>query len=388
MLSEKQISALCASFPQEALSADVSRGFELTSIKAAFVVERLNQVFGPCGAGWRYVHAPFEWMEGEVITEVALQFQVTECGGSAVVWDSQSHGWAFVPDSTGWSWPILSPGGRRPGKGTAPLTDARKGAVTDGLTKAASMIGVGHEVFKGLVRVAQPARSSEGAQTPRQSQQPRITAPALQQPPSASHAVQQSSSASHAVQRPPSAPHAVQQSSSALHTAQQPPVDAGTRLPAPGVPAGYQNDNGRNGVGHHPADPGTGFRKGGSNGAARTQAGAGTGLPAPGVPAGFRANGGNGATAAVVKANATTYWLKANDHADKLDRAQVSALAKQVIDGQLSWQEAQSRLDDWIDTAVLPSFNVANGATVKTPVAASAKSMTEHASDPLDELFE
>jgi hypothetical protein len=30
--------------------------------------------------------------------------------------------------------------------------------------------------------------------------------------------------------------------------------------------------------------------------------------------------------------------LKANDHADKLDRAQVSALAKQVIDGKLSWE--------------------------------------------------
>lgn len=28
----------------------------------------------------------------------------------------------------------------------------------------------------------------------------------------------------------------------------------------------------------------------------------------------------------------------ANDHADKLDRAQVSALAKQVIDGKLSWE--------------------------------------------------
>jgi hypothetical protein len=53
MLSENQISALRASFPAEALSADTSRGFELTSIKAAFVVERLNEVFGPCGTGWR-----------------------------------------------------------------------------------------------------------------------------------------------------------------------------------------------------------------------------------------------------------------------------------------------------------------------------------------------
>jgi hypothetical protein len=85
MLSENQISALRASFPAEALSADTSRGFELTSIKAAFVVERLNEVFGPCGTGWRYAHSPFEWLEGEVITEVAKQFQVPEGGVNAVV---------------------------------------------------------------------------------------------------------------------------------------------------------------------------------------------------------------------------------------------------------------------------------------------------------------
>jgi hypothetical protein len=342
MLSEKQISALRASFPAEALSADTSRGFELTSIKAAFVVERLNEVFGPCGTGWRYAHSPFEWADGEVITEVALQFQVVESGVNGVIWDGQSHGWAFVPDSGGWSWPILSPGGRRPGKGTAPLTDARKGAITDGLTKAASMIGVGHEVFKGLVRVAQPGRAPEGAQPSRQPQQPRTPASAPQQPPSAPH------------------------------PAQQPPVDPGT---------GIQNGNGKNGAGHHPVDPGTGFRNGGSNGTARAQAEVGTG---------FRASGGNGNGAATpaMQATPTTYWLKANDHADKLDRAQVSALARQVIDGKLSWLEAQSRLDDWIDAATLPTFGVGNGAIAKAPVAASAKPITERASDPLDELFE
>ena len=155
MLTEKQISALRASFPAEALSADNSRGFELTSIKAAFVVERLNEVFGPCGCGWRYVHSPFEWIEGEVLTEVALQFKVTEGGVNPVVWDAQAHGWSLIQDGESWSWPIFSPGGRRPNKGNTPMTDARKGAITDGLTKAASMIGVGHEVFKGLVRVSE-----------------------------------------------------------------------------------------------------------------------------------------------------------------------------------------------------------------------------------------
>jgi hypothetical protein len=137
------------------------------------------------------------------------------------------------------------------------------------------------------------------------------------------------------------------------------------------VPAGFRNGDGKNGTGQHHGDPGTG-------------------LSAPGVPAGFRNGGhGNGATAAVTKANATTYWQRANDHADKLDRAQVGALAKQVIDGTLSWQEAQSRLDDWIDAATLPSFGVGNGkaAGEQAPVAVSRQPIAERAIDPLDELF-
>jgi len=61
-----------------------------------------------------------------------------------------------------------------------------------------------------------------------------------------------------------------------------------------------------------------------------------------------------------------------------------------VIDGKLSWQEAQSRLDDWIDAATLPSFGAANGkaAAEKLSVVVSATPMAERASDPLDELFE
>ena len=64
---------------------------------------------------------------------------------------------------------------------------------------------------------------------------------------------------------------------------------------------------------------------------------------------------------------------------EKLDRAQVSALAKQVIDGKLSWQEAQNRLDDWIDAATLPTFGAANGRAEaeKVPVVVSAKPMAE-----------
>jgi len=163
MLTQDQMARLRAPFPKEALSADTSRGFELTSIRAAYVIERLNEVFGPCGAGWRYVHAPFEQLDGEVVTEVAVQYPVEGSNVPAVVWDAEAGNWGFLPDTSGWSWPILAVGGKKVGKGGAPLTDARKSAVTDGLTKAASMIGVGHEIFKGLVRLGRERKENSNS---------------------------------------------------------------------------------------------------------------------------------------------------------------------------------------------------------------------------------
>ena len=100
MLTQDQIEALRAPFPAEALSADTSRGFELTSIKAAYVIERLNDVFGPCGIGWRYVHSPLEELPSpnghtEIVTEVAFQYRfhaTNDCAGcDKVVWSEQAH---------------------------------------------------------------------------------------------------------------------------------------------------------------------------------------------------------------------------------------------------------------------------------------------------------
>jgi len=156
MLTRDQMDILRAPFPLEALRADTSRGFELTSIKAAYVIERLNEAFGPCGTGWRYVHCPFEDVptdDGrlEVVTEVAFQYRLPDDGTGCgrVTW---AEGWQYGAGQA-WSEPILACGGKGMGRGGAPYTDARKSAVTDGLTKAASMIGVGHNVFKGLVRL-------------------------------------------------------------------------------------------------------------------------------------------------------------------------------------------------------------------------------------------
>jgi hypothetical protein len=164
-MTQDQLDLLKAPFPMEALSADTSRGFELTSIKAAYVIERLNEVFGICGTGWRYVHSSFDWFEGEIVTELALQYAAEGSTAGALMWDARHGDWTFLPGSTGWSSPVFAVGGRKMGKGGVPFTDARKSAVTDGLTKAASMLGVGHEVFKGLVRVGRERKASTTEET-------------------------------------------------------------------------------------------------------------------------------------------------------------------------------------------------------------------------------
>ena len=51
-LTDEQKALLLADFPAEALSKDTSRGFELTSIKAMYVIERLNDVFGIIHVSW------------------------------------------------------------------------------------------------------------------------------------------------------------------------------------------------------------------------------------------------------------------------------------------------------------------------------------------------
>jgi hypothetical protein len=172
---------LKASFPQEAYSKDNSRGFELTSLKAAYVTERLNDVFGICGVGWRYAYSPFEGEtlggRDEVMTEIALQYKVDGEGVGPVVWDNEFRMWRF-PETGTWSTPVFAVGGNGVGKGMVPVTDARKSAVTNGIGKAASMIGVGYEVFRGEIRSGQPQqqqRQSAPAQQARERAKTPVT---------------------------------------------------------------------------------------------------------------------------------------------------------------------------------------------------------------------
>ena len=118
---------LSAPFPKEALKDDNSRGFILTSVKAQYIKERLNEVMGP--NGWDF--------ESEVvkITDegVAVKLKLT----------------LKFPDGTTSTKGGFG-GGEFKSKAQA-FGDPFKGAETDALSKAASAFGVANDVFKGLV---------------------------------------------------------------------------------------------------------------------------------------------------------------------------------------------------------------------------------------------
>jgi len=154
MSYEEIYNKLTEDFPQGAYNVDRSRGFQLIGIRAAYVTERLTQVFGMLGHGWRYAHSPFEIVEREVITEVALQYRLDEGGTYPYYWDTVTE--AFVPDREAeaiWSEPILDSGGNQIGKGGVPMSDARKSALSGALSKAASRIGVGISAYKGHLEI-------------------------------------------------------------------------------------------------------------------------------------------------------------------------------------------------------------------------------------------
>jgi hypothetical protein len=180
-LTPAQLELLKDDFPPEAYSADNSRGFELTSIKAAYIMERLNDVFGVCGTGWRYAYAPFSMETSggsdEVMTEIAVQFYVGDGGYGFARWEGM--GWTY-PETGDWSAPIFSAGGKHVVKGR--FTDARKSAITDGLTKAASMLGIGHDVFKGKVRAGKQPKQPPPQRKQTKKAPPQKKAPAAELP--------------------------------------------------------------------------------------------------------------------------------------------------------------------------------------------------------------
>lgn len=118
---------LRAPLPDEAIIADNSRGFLLTGLKGAYVVERLNDVFGLCGMGWKFEVAELQVENGWATCSLLLYFRVLD----------------------EWSAPIPGLGDKQMVKNR--VGDAMKSAISDALKKAASFLGVGERAYKGLL---------------------------------------------------------------------------------------------------------------------------------------------------------------------------------------------------------------------------------------------
>jgi hypothetical protein len=114
---------LVEEFPTEAYQVDSSRGFNLTSLKAQFVRERLNTVFG--FNGWRFTGEFKDLEDNGVLFFGKLSVKVGE----------NDH----TVEGVGYS-------GKKKNLG-----DVYKSANTDALSKAASNLGIGNSVYKGMI---------------------------------------------------------------------------------------------------------------------------------------------------------------------------------------------------------------------------------------------
>jgi hypothetical protein len=128
-LTEEQVKLLKKPLPEEAISPHPTKTY-LSSIKAIYVVERLNEVFGI--GGWKIENEFIERTEMKVITKndkqqilnpMVIVKSVFKCGDVYI----EAYG----------------------GNDNADLGDAYKGACTDALTKIGSYLEIGMDVFKG-----------------------------------------------------------------------------------------------------------------------------------------------------------------------------------------------------------------------------------------------
>lgn len=111
---------LSKKFPDEAITKDNSRGFDLTSVKAQYVVERMNEVLGI--TGWSMA-GDFSRDEKGVLYTGILCITIGE-----EKYHYEAVGFSAIKKNLG---------------------DSYKSARTDALSKAASWLGVANEVFKG-----------------------------------------------------------------------------------------------------------------------------------------------------------------------------------------------------------------------------------------------
>ena len=134
-LNSTQLDALSRPLPDEAVSPHPTKKY-LSSIKSIYVTERLNEVFG--GGKWRIETEIIE--RADKMFVVKLKFSIPDYG---IYYECYG------------------------GNDNSDLGDAYKGATTDAITKVASWLGVGADVFKGKhARSGMPQKTDRNSQSP------------------------------------------------------------------------------------------------------------------------------------------------------------------------------------------------------------------------------
>lgn len=124
--------------PPEAITKHPTKTY-LSSIKSIYVTERLNDVFGI--GSWQNAIGVVEVKEGMVVVKVKLT--IPKYNIELVQFGGNDNGGAKNPSFD--------------------LGDAYKGAVTDAITKIASYLEIGIDVFKGKSGVSQSPQAPQGS---------------------------------------------------------------------------------------------------------------------------------------------------------------------------------------------------------------------------------
>lgn len=135
-ITKEQQDMLSRPLPAEAVSPHPSKKF-LSTIKSIYVTERINEVFGV--GKWRTETEVID-KEGKMVV-VKLKFSVPDYG---IYYECYG------------------------GNDNADLGDAYKGATTDALTKVASWMGIGAEVFKNKKKAQQEPAAAPTSRSPHQ----------------------------------------------------------------------------------------------------------------------------------------------------------------------------------------------------------------------------
>ena len=135
-LTEQQLAKIARPLPAEAIKPHPTKSY-LSSIKAIYVTERLNEVFGT-GVWQLRTDIAERANNGMVVVKVA--FSVPSYGIYYECFGGNDNGGENSKNFD--------------------LGDAYKGATTDAITKIGSWLGIGADVFKGKVSPA--SRSNEG----------------------------------------------------------------------------------------------------------------------------------------------------------------------------------------------------------------------------------